>query len=91
MRYRVKSTTSQFRLVNYSKTSKNDLNRRRPSQFITNFGITVGFSVSSLSNGYDEMPSFGSLRLSCICWIGDEHQIFFHVACEEEMRETPFF
>ena len=39
------------RQFDYSKTSKNDLHRRRTSQFITNLGITVGFGDSSLING----------------------------------------
>ena len=55
------------RQFHYSKTSKNDLHRRRISQFLENLGITVGFGVSSLINRLDKMPSFESLQLSHIC------------------------
>ena len=71
----------------YSKTSKNDLHRRRTSQFVANLGVTVRFGISSLINGWDEMLGFESLRLSCVHWIRDRPLGFCHVAREEETRE----
>ena len=54
------------RKFDYSKTSKNDLHRRRTSQLIVNLGETVGFGFKSSINGSDETQRCESLRLSCI-------------------------
>ena len=51
------------RQFDYSKTSKNNLQCQRISQFIVNLGVTIQFGISSLINGSDEMLGFESLRL----------------------------
>ena len=66
--------------IDYSKTSKNELQCRRTSQFIVNLDVTVSAGVSSSINGSDEMHRCKSLRLSRGHWIRDGPPRFQHVA-----------
>ena len=76
------------RQFDYSKVSKNDLNRRRTSQFIANLGITVGFGFNSLINGWDKTPCFEFLHLSCIRPIQNGAMRSCHIAHEEVKPEN---
>ena len=78
------------RHFDYLKSSKNALQCRRTSQFITNLGVTAKSGVSSSINGSDEMHECQSLPLSHGRWIGDGPPRFCHVVREKEPHETPF-
>ena len=65
--------------IDYSKTSKNELQYRRTSQFIVNLDVTISVGVSSSINGSDETHRCNSLQLSHGRWIGDGPSRFQHV------------